>query len=162
MEEVWKDVKGFDGIYQVSNLGNIRSVKLMKPRPIWNGYMQISFYKDGIEYHRLVHRVVAEAFLENSENLPQVNHKDENKKNNRADNLEWCTRNYNKNYGTGNKRSAEKRSKRVLQFTLDWELIEEHPSLISIERNLGYDHSTIAKCCNRKKAQAYGYRWKYA
>ena len=162
MEEVWKDVPGYDGIYQVSNLGNVRTVKMMKPFKIWNGYSVVSFYKDGKEKHQLIHRLVAQAFLENPNNLPQVNHKDENKENNVVDNLEWCTRSYNRHYGTSIQRMIKNKSKKISQYSLDGKFIAEHQSAIEIERMYGYDHSTIAKCCNGKQTQAYGYMWKYA
>ena len=100
MEE-WKNVIGYEGLYEVSNIGNVRNVKrntllrLSKNQ----GYIQVWLYKNGIRAGLKVHRLVAEAFLPNPDNLPQVNHKDEDKTNNRVENLEWCTAKYNTNYG---------------------------------------------------------------
>ena len=120
MEEIWKPVKGFEGYYEVSNLGMVRSIdrvvvdtvrnceRLLKGKVLiqkdnGNGYKNVSFCKE--------HRLVAEAFIPNKDNLPQVNHKDEDKSNNRVDNLEWCTSFYNNEYGTRKKRWYETRIK---------------------------------------------------
>ena len=116
MQEIWKDVVGYEQFYQVSNKGRIRRKKdnfVYKPRTFTNGYKSVLLYKDG-KWSRtggkseLVHRLVALAFIPNPNNYPQVNHKDENKSNNFVDNLEWCTRKYNNNYGTAKARMMEK------------------------------------------------------
>lgn len=117
MGEIWKDIAGYEGLYQVSNVGRVRSLKrsvFVRNRnkyktlkgsiktgcyELKNGYHVVSLYKDGIGKRFFTHRLVAVAFLENPLNLPQVNHKDENKKNNSVDNLEWCDAKYNTNYG---------------------------------------------------------------
>ena len=125
VEEVWKNVVGYEGLYQVSNLGNVRSVdrnifngktlakkrgKTMKSYVVRNGYVSTRLSKNGEVKNCLVHRLVAMAFIPNPNNLPQVNHKDENKQNNHVDNLEWCDRLYNNNYGTAKARhSASKK-----------------------------------------------------
>ena len=114
MEEIWKDIKGFEGLYQVSNLGNIKSLdrymcrshnegltikgKIRIPQLV-KGYYQIVLCKDGINFQYKVHRLVAEAFILNPNNYPCINHKDENPVNNKVENLEWCTHKYNNNYG---------------------------------------------------------------
>lgn len=117
MQEVWKEIEGTNGMYQVSNLGNVKSFTrikkggLLKPGRYSNGYLFVHFSKDtdkkGERHSYLIHRLVAQAFLPNPDGLPQVNHKDENKTNNRVDNLEWCTHLYNQNYGT--KKSKDRR-----------------------------------------------------
>ena len=116
MEE-WRDIKGYEGRYQVSNLGRVKSLKdrygnyrekILNPRNSIQGYLDISLYKNGVSKRFKVHRLVAEAFISNINNYSQVNHKDENKQNNRVENLEWCTSKYNANYGTRNKRHSEK------------------------------------------------------
>lgn len=115
MEEIWKDIKGYEGKYQVSNLGNVRSlnyrgsgkVKLLRQTSDKKGYKRMSLYKNGKMKTCRVHRLVAIAFLPNPNNYKEVNHKDEDKSNNNVNNLEWCTREYNINYGTAMKRSSE-------------------------------------------------------
>lgn len=112
--EEWKDIKGYEGIYQISNMGRVKSLsngkykkeKIRKYRKDKDGYLQLNLHKNNVMTTFKVHRLVAEAFIPNPHNLPQVNHKDEDKTNNRVDNLEWCTVEYNNNYGTRNKRIA--------------------------------------------------------
>ena len=112
--EIWKDVVYFEGLYQVSNLGRVKSLnysrtgreKVLKPSKT-NGYLQVYLYKEGKSKRFSIHRLVAFAFIPNPNNLPIVNHKDEDKSNNCVDNLEWCTVAYNNNYGTKNQRQAE-------------------------------------------------------
>ena len=117
MEEIWKPVIGYEGLYEVSNLGRVRSVdrlvkysngqihlhkgRILSPGLVHKlGYLQVALCNNGKIKHKMVYRLVAEAFLPNPDNLPQVNHKDENPFNNCVDNLEWCTIEYNINYGT--------------------------------------------------------------
>ena len=126
MTEIWKPAKGFEGYYEVSNLGRIRSVdrviydtvrhcnrllngKVLTQRDNGNGYKTVMFCKEHKLYNKYVHILVAETFLENPENLPTVNHKDEDKGNNVFTNLEWCTHYYNNEYGTRKKRWYETR-----------------------------------------------------
>lgn len=104
MKEIWKDIKGWKGLYQVSNLGNIRTLHYKKPylrklSKSKKGYLRVNLSKDKKYKYYSVHRLVAEAFIPNPDNLPQINHKDEIRTNNRVDNLEWCTSKYNCNYG---------------------------------------------------------------
>lgn len=111
MEEIWKDIEGYEG-YQVSNLGRVRSFKHKNVRILSTknrgGYRQVQLCKDSTKKLCYVHRLVAEAFIPNPDDLPQVNHKDENKANNFVNNLEWCTAKYNLSYGTGRLRAATK------------------------------------------------------
>lgn len=180
--EIWKDIKKYEGLYQCSNLGRVRSLdrwenggygttrlrkgKILKPLKSTNGYLRVCFLKDSKGQYYLIHRIVAETFIPNLDNLPCVNHKDEDKTNNCVDNLEWCSYQYNNNYGTRNQQVSDKltngkRSKAVYQYTLDGEFIREWQSMNEVQRQLGYDNSHIGKCCLGKQKQSYGYKWRY-
>ena len=104
MTEIWKNIEGYEGKYQVSNLGQVKSMigqeKVLHPKKHRNGHLQIGLHKDKKRKTMYIHRLVAQAFIPNPDNLPGVNHKDENPNNNNVDNLEWCTQKYNCNYGT--------------------------------------------------------------
>ena len=170
-EEIWKDVVGYEGLYQVSNNGRVKSLKfgkekILKPGKLKNGYLRVNLCKNEKQKHFLVHRLVALTFITNPNNLPDVNHKDENKENNRVENLEWCDCKYNINYGTRTQRIAEKNtngklSKLVLQFTLDGKFVREFKSGMDIKRNLGYSCGNISSCCLGKRKSANGFIWKY-
>lgn len=148
MEEIWKEIEGYEGKYEVSNLGNVRSlnyngtgeIKLLKQYICHNRYEQVNLYKNGKPKHHLVHRLVARAFIPNPNNYKEVNHKDENPANNNVNNLEWCTREYNNNYGTRNKRAgeskkgkhhSEKAKKKMSESHKGKTLSEEHKKKIS-------------------------------
>ena len=108
--EIWKDIKGYEGLYQVSNLGRVKNKRrnrLLKLRLERNGYLRVSLYKNSKVSCKFVHRLVAQNFIPNPNNLEYVNHKDEDKSNNDASNLEWCTRRYNNSYGTRGKRISK-------------------------------------------------------
>ena len=113
--EIWKDIEGYEGLYQVSNKGRIKSLnyrrtgkeRVLSSSPTSSGYLVVCLYKNKKPKPFLIHRLVAEAFIPNSDNLPEVNHKDENKLNNRVENLEWCDREYNINYGNRNEKASE-------------------------------------------------------
>ena len=175
--EIWKtaiyDDVVYEGLYQVSNLGNILSLnyrntgraELMNPWEDKDGYLKIGLRKNRKTDFILVHRLVAQTFLPNPDNLPQVNHKDENKANNRVENLEWCDGKYNHNYGTINQRISKantngKLSKPVLQLSLTGELIREYPSANECGRN-GFERSGVIRCCNGKQKTHRGFRWMY-
>ena len=189
MEEQWKtavyDGEIYEGLYKVSNFGRILSLdykrsgkaELRTPVETKNGYLKVGFSKNGEYKECYVHRIVAETFLENPENLPEVNHKDEDKTNNfvflnedgsvdkEKSNLEWKNHRDNCNHGTRNERSAKTRtngklSKRVLQFTLDGEFVREWESTMECGRN-GFNHGAVAACCRGEKPQYKGFIWKY-
>ena len=182
MKEVWKDVVGYEGLYQVSNLGNVRSVnwgkrgysKNLYLKPHNKGYLQVELFKDKKRKMFMVHRLVAQAFVENANNFPLVNHKDENKANNNANNLEWCDNSYNVCYSL-NKRGVETGKRKpttrcnfrrtelkVVQFTLDGCKIQEWDNSRSVFLNTGMSDWSVSECCRGKRKTAYGYIWRYA
>lgn len=156
--EEWRDIKGFEGLYQVSNLGRVKSLKfgkerILKPRKTNIGYLQVWLYKDVRKKCYMVHVLVANAFLPNPDNLPEVNHINEIKTDNRVDNLEWCSRIYNIRYS---------QAVAVNQFTLDGRFIRRWDCIMEVQYQLGFDGSSICKCCQGKLKLAYGFIWKYA
>ena len=165
MQEVWKDVAGYEGYYQVSNLGRVKSLqtkayshaqkcaipvmreKILKPYPDTNKYLIIDLKKDRKRNTQKVHRLVAKAFIPNENNYPQVNHKDENKQNNCVENLEWCTNQYNSTYGTAKERMAEKHKKKVLQISASGEVVNRWNSIKEAAKELGVCNDTITLWC---------------
>lgn len=177
MNEIWKDVIDFPN-YQVSNFGNVKSkfriVKRTNGRnylkkeklllqQLDNGYCRVNFFENGKIIHKLVHRLVAQAFIPNYNNLPEINHKDENKTNNRVENLEWCTSKYNCNYGTRNEKILKKRSFKIEQLDKDNNLIKVWNSGNEIARHYKVSSSShIIRCCRNKNRSMYGYKWRFA
>ena len=168
MKEIWKDIEGYEGLYQVSNFGNVRSlnynhrgiVKNLRLAKNSRGYIVVELSVAGKGKMFLVHRLVAIAFLANQENLPEVNHKDEVKHNNRVDNLEWCTRIYNDAYGTGRVRQIAAISKPVEQLK-NGVVVKRWPSG-SVAGRCGYSQTSINDCCNGKQRKHKGYEWRFA
>lgn len=160
MKEVYKDIPGYEGLYQVSNLGNVKSLnyrrkgqeELLSPGITQWGYLIVSLSKNGEIKQFSIHRLVAKTFLPNPLNLPEVNHKDHNEQNNCVDNLEWCTSRYNQEYS---------HAKQVEQYDLNGNLINVWKSVREIERQLGFSASHISNCCLGRYKQAYGYVWRY-
>lgn len=160
--EIYKDIEGYEQLYQISNYGNVKSLKynkekILKPAKLKNGYLQVTLCKEEKRKQHYIHRLVGEAFIDNPNNYKQVNHKDENPANNNVSNLEWCTNEYNINYGTRNQRVAEKTSKQVL--CLETGVI--YPSTQEVERQLGFLQCNISRCCTGKYKQAYGFHWSF-
>ena len=178
-EEIWKDIAGYEGLYKVSNLGRVKSLNYRKtgkeriliPCKTANGYLQVRLSKNCISKQHLIHRLIAQAFIENPENLPEVNHIDEDKTNNCVSNLEWCDRKYNNNYGTHNEkilktkklRNCETAARIVSQFTLDGKFVNEYPSINAATRCTGINQGRICYCCKNMKRykSAGGFVWKY-
>ena len=160
-KEYWKPVVGYEGLYEVSNLGRVKSLKfgkerILKPQKDTSGYLCVTLCKNNNQCQFKVHRLVAEAFIPNPNNLPQINHKDECKTNNIVSNLEWCDRKYNVNYGT----RTEKCSKKVYQYTLDGKFVKEWKSTAECGRN-GYNYGNVAACCRGKLKKYKNFIWKY-
>ena len=152
--EEFRDIPGYEGMYEVSNLGRIRrNGKILKPSKSNWGYLKLVLFKNGTRKTVLVHRLVAYAFIPNPQNLPQINHKDEDKTNNSVDNLEWCDNKYNANYS---------HSKPVLQYDKTGNFIREWPSARKVEEETGIYNSNISQCCLGKRYKTVGgFVWKY-
>lgn len=167
-KEIWKQIKGYEGLYEVSNFGNIMSlnykrtgqVNVLSPVEDKDGYLYVGLHKNGKQKICFIHRLVAEAFIPNWFDYPQVNHKDENKQNNHIDNLEWCDCKYNSNFGTRNERRVKKQSKPVLQLTKTGEFVREWSSTAEAGRN-GFDQGGVSNCCRGKLKHYKGFIWKY-
>lgn len=183
--EIWKPIKNFER-YEVSNYGNVRSrvikkrsrdrnkmpeitYRILKPH-FQRGYYTVCISNDFFVLKKLVHRLVAEAFIPNPNNYPVINHKDENGLNNHVDNLEWCDDAYNANYGTRNLRIQnfhkmnDMNKKKVNQFDLNGNLIKTWDCLGDIERELGFTKGNISGCCNHRygKKTSNGFKWEFA
>ena len=156
-----KDIAGYEGLYAVTSCGKVWSYRnecFLKPFTNTWGYLYVRLHKDGQSKMYGVHRIVAEAYLPNPENLPQINHKDENKTNNCLQNLEWCDSKYNANYGTRNKKVSNNRKKPILQFDLDGNFIREWECTYDVRNEV---NGNICNCLKGKLPSAYGYKWVY-
>lgn len=168
MNEIWKDVEGYEGLYQVSNTGEVKSLRknhLMHPTIAARGYAYLKLRdRQGKDLSFPVHRLVAIAFIKNPhpDKFNCVNHKDENKLNNNADNLEWCTLSYNFNYGTCRIRQGVSQGKPVQQLTVDGIHIATYCSAEIAGKINSLDSSSIHKCCKHKRESAGNYLWRYA
>jgi hypothetical protein len=182
--EKWVDIEGFEGFYQVSDLGRVRSVdrvvvgrfgdykakgRVLAQKDNGYGYLRVVLAKNGRMSNKYVHRLVASTFIGNPLNLEEVNHKDENKSNNKADNLEWCTSSYNINYGERSKKAVETKNRRksigaeraVLKLSKNGDVLEEYKSVKSAAQKNGVFRANINKCCNGQYSQTGGFMWKF-
>lgn len=174
MKETWKDIPGYEGLYQASTLGRIKSYSrkgnhgkehLLQLRIDKGGYLRALITKNKHSKQCLVHRLVATTFIPNPSHFPQINHKDENPSNNNVNNLEWCTAKYNSNYGSRTSRMKETLtngpcSKKVYQYSLNGNLIRIWPSGRECTRN-GYDSRNVSAVCHGRRKTAYGYIWSF-
>ena len=174
--EEWKDIQGYEGLYQISNLGRVKSLARYKKNNLGSksligetilkqaksnrGYLRIHLCKNAHKKAFSVHRLVADAFVPNPNNFTEVNHKDENKENNYADNLEWCDSNYNINYGTHNKRLSITKGCVVQAFNQNGDFVMEFHSMGEAQRETGISQQNISRCVNGKCQTAGGYVWK--
>ena len=174
MEEIWKDIEGWGGKYQISTAGRVgslargTSMHILSQFKDKDGYMMCLLSSGGKRYVKKVHRLVAIAFIPNPNKFPQINHKDENKANNFVDNLEWCDCKYNSNYGTHRDKLSEYAMFRgwklrpVRQYDKSGSFIAEHISSRMAERATNIPHQNIVQACKIHHYTAGGYIWCYA
>lgn len=153
MKEVWKIIEEYPN-YSVSSLGRVKRLKssgysiMLKPIDDGKGYRKVHLFKEGKSKLYLIHRLVAQAFIPNPDNLPYINHKDEDRANNRVENLEWCTAQYNSEYSLG---------KKVLQLDSEGNVVKEWESASKAAKEFGINHQVILGCCYNTT----GFNWKF-
>lgn len=164
MIEIWKDIPGYENLYKISNSGNIYGVKYKtnKKFELNNGYYRVKLTKNGISKNFLVHRLVAITFIENSnESKTFVNHINENKLDNRVENLNWVSHQENINFGTRNQKAAESNYKPILQYDLNKKLIKEYKSMTEASNTNNFNLNSISQCCLGKTKSYNGYYWEF-
>jgi len=171
--EIWKDIPNYEGIYQVSNFGNVRAlvfrnhkcikpkIHILKKQIDKYGRERIMLHKNSKQKLYQVHRLVAQAFISNPNNFPEVNHKDENPLNNNVDNLEFCTRSYNAHYGTGIVRMGIEHRKPIVQLDKDFKIIKTWSCGKEIANYYGVTPAAISNCCKGKSKTCCGYIWRF-
>lgn len=172
---MWRDVEGYEGLYQVNERGEVKSVQRVKQNnlgyqainerllaqvPDRDGYLRVCLSRDGKHSPKLVSRLVAKAFIPNPNNLPVVNHMDENKQNNNVDNLEWCSVKYNTCYGSGLLKAAMKNGRPVVQIE-NGKIINEFYSTQKASTETGIPQANIYKVCTGNRKTAGGYEWRF-
>lgn len=165
MEEQWKPIQHYEAFYEISDKGRVRSLRtgiIMKTRLGRDGYVRVPLTKEGKQKHEFLHRLLAIVFIPNPENLPEVNHINENKQDNSLSNLEWCTHKYNSNYGTRLKRMAISNYEPVIQYTKDGREIARYASQKEAMEKTGIQCRHISCCCKGKRKTVGGYVWRYA
>ena len=162
MQEIWKDIKGYEGLYQVSNLGKIKNKDNMPLHLNTNtyGYKHVSLSKEGKSKTVPVHKIVATAFIENRDNKPQINHRDGDKTNNKVENLEWTTQKLNNIHAI---KTNLRKTRVVKMYDKNDKYICSFKNRMEIDKffNKKIDQSSITRCCNGKRKSAYNYKWRY-
>lgn len=165
--EIWKslDFIGFPD-YEVSNMGRVKSLKcgkerILKPSKTKVGYLDLNLCKNGKPKHFLVHRLVAKCFLEPIEGKDIINHKDENPLNNRVENLEFCSQQYNCNYGTHNEKLSKAKYIPIIQLDLQNNFIREWNSAKIASKELNISRHHISSCCRGRRNKCGDYKWVY-
>ena len=179
MEEIWKDIPDYEGWYQISNLGRVRSLDryvngngitckkqkmrgvILKPMKDKLGYLRVHLKKNTKNKSFLVHRLVAISFIPNPDNLPYVNHIDENPSNPNVNNLEWCTEQYNVCYGNGVAKTAKSKWRRVIQYDKEMNEIARFDSLKAASAHIGIAQQNISAVCRGRAKYCGGFLWKY-
>ena len=177
MEEIWKDIPGYEGLYQISTCGNVMSLnynhtgrrKIRIPRMDKGGYLYVNLYNAGHAKTKKIHRLVAEAFLANPNNYPQINHKDECKTNNNVNNLEWCDSSYNNRFGHRIRKSLDahklhgspKAERPVVRLDKDGTIIDEFISISEAARCMGIKRESLRDAVLGRSKTCVGYIWKY-
>lgn len=179
--EIWKDIQGYEGLYQISNYGRVRTVdrvsfqkhwqggeskylhkgKIRTPHMRKNGYFSINLVKDRKQKTFNIHRLVALHFIPRVEGKEYVNHIDADKTNNHVSNLEWCTQKENIQYAYDNGTKTPPHERKISQFDMDGNLLKVWKSETEIERVLGIYQANIYKVCKGLRKQAGGYKWQY-
>lgn len=184
MNEHWKPVSGYEGRYEVSDFGRVKSLpktvvtvaytrhtveRILKPSPDGKGYLMVWLYKDDIRHSHKVARLVAEAFIPNPENKPQIDHINTIKTDNRVENLRWVTGKENIHNPITYKKNADSKrgslngkARKISQYTMSGDIIRQWNCIADVKRELGFGHSHIIQCCRGYRSNAYGYVWRYA
>lgn len=176
MEEIWKDIEGYEGLYQVSNIGRVKSLKrtvnhkrlgvytinerILSAADKGLGYMVVGLSKNGKTKTLRVHRLVAKAFIPNPKKFDLINHKDKNTSNNIVSNLEWCDYQYNNTYADHSEVSSIALSKPVIQYTMDGKFVARYYGAVEAEKKTGICRTCIRDCCRGKLQSSGGFRWK--
>lgn len=171
MEEIWKDIVGYEGLYQISSNAEVRKImpngkyKILKPSIGGSGYPRVSLRKNKTSKTMLLHRLLALTFIPNPNNYPCINHKDENPLNCSLQNLEWCTYKYNSNYGTCRQRIQQSLEREVYQYNKDGSLVQKHSGMTEASRTIGVTQSAIVYATDKYDSKGVirsikGYVWK--
>lgn len=173
MKEEWKEIKGFENLYAVSNLGRIKSLyrkritggvlreRILHPGINRHGYCSVSLCKDGVIRQYKIHRLVAMAFIPNPQNYPIINHKNEIKTDNRVENLEWCDSSYNINYGGCIEKLKKNKFHPIRQMNENCKFVAIFPSAKQAGRELSLDYRAICKCANGRQKTCGGFKWEW-